>query len=181
MDITKIGFYALFDVESKDGYLASILITDTQGIPLEFKCTHSIKPTQIQKALYGVNLKTYIANNLCAVPLLNNITNKPDIIFINDRMMMEIREKTNIPTFFVLRDLSQYNNQGNEIKDLIKLEQLKNEYTPIYIDFQRFYQNDLHIINLQIKEILNNIDLLEPFERMSSVVKILGKTDNKFA
>ncbi len=44
-----LGFLSLYETTSHDGYIGSLLITDPHGIPQEFRCTHPIKPTAIQK------------------------------------------------------------------------------------------------------------------------------------
>lgn len=46
-----LGFLSLYETLSHDGYLESILVTDHQGIPQEFRCTHPVRPTNIQKPL----------------------------------------------------------------------------------------------------------------------------------
>lgn len=44
-----LGFFSLYEMPSKDGYMGSILITDAQSVPLEFRCTHPIKPNIVQR------------------------------------------------------------------------------------------------------------------------------------
>ena len=65
-----IGFLALYETSPRDGYLGAILITDLQGVPQEFRCTHPVKPTALQKPLYGNTLEPYIAVDLCGIPLI---------------------------------------------------------------------------------------------------------------
>ena len=48
-----LSFLTIEKTENKGGYLGAILITDTRGVPIEFRCTYPIKPTLIQKPLYG--------------------------------------------------------------------------------------------------------------------------------
>jgi hypothetical protein len=66
-----LGFLTLQETLNKDGYIGAILITDTGGVPQEFRCTHPVKPTVIQKPLYGDTLEPYIGVNLCGVPLVD--------------------------------------------------------------------------------------------------------------
>ncbi len=71
-----LGFLALYETLSHDGYLGAILITDIQGIPQEFRCTHPVKPTIIPKPLYGNTLEPYIGVNLSGIPLIQSIQNR---------------------------------------------------------------------------------------------------------
>lgn len=65
-----IGFLSLIETEAKDGYLGALLVTDARGIPQEFRCTHPVKPTTVQKSLYGDTLLPHIGINLCGIPLI---------------------------------------------------------------------------------------------------------------
>ena len=77
MSKLKIGFYSLYETDTKDSFVGTLLITDSYGIPLEFKCTHSVKATPIQRALYGERLQPYIGIELCGVPLMKSVINVP--------------------------------------------------------------------------------------------------------
>ena len=103
MDNKKIGFYSLYETAALDSYVGAILITNENGIPLEFKCTHSVKPTAIQKSLYGNKLKPFIAINLCAIPLIFDISNKPEILFIDIPEILSLRTDIEIPTILLRR------------------------------------------------------------------------------
>ena len=65
-----LGFLALYETSGNEGYLGAILVTNNQGVPQEFRCTHPVKPTNIQKPLYGNTLEPYIGITLCGAPLI---------------------------------------------------------------------------------------------------------------
>ena len=58
-----VAFLAVHTTPDDEGYLGGILVTDEAGIPKEFRCTHPIRPTATQKALYRANLKTHTLIN----------------------------------------------------------------------------------------------------------------------
>ena len=84
----SLGFLTLSSTQNQDGYLGAILITDVQGVPKEFRCTHPVKPTTIQKPLYGNTLEPYIGVDLCGVPLISSISNKPSLILVNNEYLL---------------------------------------------------------------------------------------------
>lgn len=69
-----LGFLSIEESEEKDRYIGCLLITDLNGVPQEFRCTHPVKPTSMQKPLYGKSLVPYIGIELCGV-----INHKQDI------------------------------------------------------------------------------------------------------
>lgn len=182
MEKQKFGFFALFDTDSPDSHVGALLITDEQGIPLEFKCTHAVKPTAIQKTLYGEKLKSYIANTLCAVPLLNSAGNKPSIIFVNAPYVLGLRQETQIPTLLVKSAGEAINLVQGDTDDSARsrVENHTGAYQPVVIQPHPSFKDDLKKLNEQIQTLFNQFDLNEPFDRMQKSIEILGKHDSKF-
>lgn len=183
MDKQKIAFLSLYDLETPDTYVGSLLITDENGIPLEFKCTHSVKPTAIQKTLYGDKLKPYIAITLCGMPLLNSITNKPNLLCINIPFVLDIRTEIQIPTILIRRagdvvniGTDQQNDNGKQ-----RIENELGAYQSIIIQSHQEHKEESQKFIITINELFNNFDLVEPFERMKKSIEILGRNDNKFS
>ena len=103
--INTIGYFLLYRLTgAQRGYVGAMLVVNNEGIPLEFKCTEAIKPTHVQQSLYGGTLETHIAVELCAVPLLNKITNKPAILLVNEQAFLTVHEKSGIPAELIQPD-----------------------------------------------------------------------------
>lgn len=181
MDKQNIGFFSLYDTANPDSYVGALLVTDENGIPLEFKCTHAVKPTVIQKTLYGDKLKPYIAGTLCALPLLKNVNNKPDVLFITLPYILGIRPETEIPTLLIRRAGESINLQSDENEtEKQRLESDSGTFQAIIVQAHRTYSEESKTLNGKINQLFNNFDLIEPFERMKKSIEILGNNDNKF-
>ena len=103
--INTIGYFLLYPLTGAHrGYVGAMLVVNNEGIPLEFKCTEAIKPTLVQQSLYGGTLETHVAVELCAVPLLNKVSSKPDILFVNEQAFLTVQEKTGIPAWLIQND-----------------------------------------------------------------------------
>lgn len=182
MDKNKIGFLSLYEIETSESYVVSLLVTDNNGIPIEFKCTHAVKPTAIQKTLYGEKLIPYIGITLCGIPLINSISNKPDIICVNLPYLLDIRVEIKTPTLLIRR-AGEVINIGNDNKTDNEKYRIENEFG----NFQSIVIQS-HIENKEeakthmplVNDLFNNFDLIEPFDRMRKSIDILGKSDNKF-
>ena len=55
-----VAFLSVHSTKDGEGYLGGLLVTDETGIPKEFRCTHPVRPSATQKALYGANLKPHV-------------------------------------------------------------------------------------------------------------------------
>lgn len=181
MDKQKFGFFALYDTDTADSYVGALLITDDNGIPLEFKCTHSVKPTAIQKALYGDKLKPYIAITLCGIPLLNNIINKPDLLFIDIPFILGIRPAIEIPTLLIRRTGESINLQSDDNEtEKQRIESDSGQFQAIILQSHPDKKEESKELSGAINQLFNNFDLIEPFDRMKKSIEILGKNDSKF-
>lgn len=184
MGNNKFGFLSLYETETPDSYIGSLLITDEFGIPVEFKCTHAVKPTAIQKALYGDKLQPYIAIELCGTPLLKSISNQPEIIIVNLPYLLSIRNTIEKPTILIKRAGDTINFESDDTKDKEgskeRMETESGSFQPIVIQSHPDFSDDLNNIREELNSTFNKFDLVEPFERMKKSVEILGKSDSKF-
>jgi len=70
-----IGFYALLSTTDNKGFVGALLITDDLGKPEEFRVTYPVKPTTLQRQLYGDSLIPHIGIELCGKPLYQALRN----------------------------------------------------------------------------------------------------------
>lgn len=181
MNKNKIGYLSLYETETPDSYVGTFLVTDEYGLPLEFKCTHAIKPTAIQKALYGEQLKPFVSINLCGLPLLNSLQNKPDLIITNQNFILGIRASINTPTIFIRRageTLNISSEDGETQKERIESE--VGDFQPVVMACHTDYKNESQQVKQMANQLFANFDIIEPFERMQKSVEILGRNDAKF-
>ena len=165
LNIDTIGFFLLHRLPNQSeqpGYIGALFVTDSEGIPLEFKCTEAIRPTPVQQSLYGEKMEPYIAIKLFALPLLRVITNKPRILFVNEQSFLKIREEKEVPTLFI----QQADNNITEV-----------EQSPIILMPHPKYEADKN--NEHIRESCH-FNLTEPFDRIKRAVAILGEKDERF-
>ncbi|MCJ7459045.1 MAG: hypothetical protein MUP17_08650 [candidate division Zixibacteria bacterium] len=179
-----IGFLALHETSIRDGYLGAILITDLQGIPQEFRCTHPVKPTTIQKPLYGDTLEPYIGVNLCGIPLIQSIQNKPSLIIIHKEFLLDVRKASSCPVIFIRRageaiDFKPANNSEVILKRE-RVDSSTGKFQPVVFTPHPDFDDDITSTREIFEKILNYLDPLEPFERMAKAIEVLGKQDKRF-
>ncbi len=177
-----LAFLSLYLTMDKVGYLGAILVTDRLGVPVEFRCTHPVKPNTIQKSLYGETLTPHIGANLCGVPLLKAIQNKPSLVIVNTDYMLNTRMGSVYPIVYIRRAGETIEVKSADGKDAQKKDRLDNatgKFQPIIIESHRDY-DDVPIGREIIAELFNDLDPLEPFQRMSQAIDVLTQQDKKF-
>jgi len=71
-------------VAMKEGasYLGGLLLTDTSGIPLDFRYTEPITPTKLQMVLYGKALEPHLKEEVIQKTLLKELKGSPDLFLL---------------------------------------------------------------------------------------------------
>ena len=69
MDENTLMFLYVHKYDEQASYRGAFLSTDENTTPTEFRCTNIIKPTKLQRTLYGKILEEHIYVELIASPL----------------------------------------------------------------------------------------------------------------
>lgn len=96
--------FAFLDVVSfEDGAAVrgGCLVTDGLTRPLEFRVSGAIRPTSMQKVLYGDTLHEYICNDLVGLPMLELLEHKPELVLIRDAEFLKLRPRLGVPVLWV--------------------------------------------------------------------------------
>jgi hypothetical protein len=77
------------DVQAFDaaGYLGGVLVVDEFGLPVEFRHSIALRPTKLQRTLYGESLDRYLRAAVIAVRLLDDLESKPGVILTSDPVL----------------------------------------------------------------------------------------------
>lgn len=182
MEVNLLAYFSLCETLTSDSYVGANLITNHEGFPIEFKCTHALKPSLIQRALYGDQLQPYLAVNLCAKPLYNLLTSKPIIVFVNQPYVLSLRKEIQLPVIY-LRKSGANDKPQNELQNTNTQLFIKNKKNPllsIILEAHPDFEDDIKSNTTYINDLINKFDLFEPFERITKSVQIMGKNDNKY-
>ena len=87
----QLGFLSVRH-DTEGGLACGLLVTDMRGIPLEFRHTSRLKPTTLQKLLYGESLNQSVGQTCFVEPLLRETNSRIDLIFIDFRHVMFFKD-----------------------------------------------------------------------------------------
>lgn len=77
------------------------LVTDIQTHPLEFRVSGAIRPTSLQKILYGKTMHAYICKDLVGLPVIRALEIRPDFVLVRDAEFLKLRPEIDIPVLWV--------------------------------------------------------------------------------
>lgn len=177
-----LGFLSIEKSKENDRYIGAILVTDRHGVPQEFRCTHPVKPTAIQKPLYGRSLVPYISIELCGKPLLQSVRHKLSCLFVNSGYLIGLRRNLEIPVLFVRRSGKELEVEKDDSEKTYKkkIESKASAFDPITVETQDDYKDDYDKMLSLLGNNIKSFDLVEPFSRIQKTTETLSKQDERF-
>jgi len=176
-----LGFLSVEKSKEKERFIGSILVTNERGVPLEFRCTLPVKPTSIQKPLYGKSLVPYVSLVLCAKPLLNSIEHRLSCLFVNTKHLIGLRDEIEIPLLHVKRSGKELDIEGDKKGGTKKkIESSNDTFDPIIVTTNENFDGDYIKMTEILSDNIKTLDLVEPFSRITTSVEVLTQQDERF-
>lgn len=176
----KFGYIKLEEINKS--HLGGIMITDDKGVPLDFKYSEPLKPNSIQQIIYGKSLNAYIKNEVIIKGLLKNLTDMPMLFITDDRVYYENPLFLQRPLIYIsYTNLASIGNFGEvkQVKEDEFLIQVFNTEAPLRILFLSYKETMVEkSLNILI-EASNNIDILEPIQRLSKALDFICSEKQK--
>lgn len=174
-DEFTVGFIGFFDIEDEGDLLGAAMVTNERGFPLEFRVSTPVRPSAIQRALYGSSLDPYVTAELLGVRLINDLKHTPDVILVNRLGGLDL--ETSSPLAFVAR-ADSFVRQENPGTQYRRLEPQGGEGAAVAIVGSASGRFDDAV--LYVSESLRHFDPVDAFGRMKTAVDVLAKTDERY-
>ena len=178
-----VAFYALNKTQDERGYLGALLITDSAGVPTEFRCTRPVKPTAVQKPLYGAGLEAHIAVQLCGAQLLRSMKQRPALMIIQDNALIGMRHETDFPVVRVGRAGDSFEVRPADDDSADRNERIESPtglFDPIVVNAHVDHGDDVNAALPILKQYAKQVDPLEPFDRIAVALEKLAEQDGTF-
>lgn len=138
------------------GYLGALLVTDGRTRPLHFGYVAPVRPTTIQRILYGRTLDAHIKIDVVTTKLARDgLTRVPDVLFVDAEDLIVARRVLNVPTAFLSK---KQNAQPGIILSMYHYTTGGN-------------LEDEQQVGRIVALLEQTVDLLDPFERMQEALK----------
>lgn len=184
----EIAYFAVRETSDGAGFIGAILVTNERGIPIEFRCTHPVRPSATQKALYGDNLEPFIYFELCGKPLMSSISSRPVACLVESRRTLGLREFVSIPVLHVEAlsemltpdDDTMEPTAGTSGRRTVRLDSMSDDFDPVVVHAFQGFETDNDAVNASLEQVFKHVDLIEPFERIDLALQVLSARDERF-
>ncbi|HOO63014.1 MAG TPA: hypothetical protein PK364_03720 [Synergistaceae bacterium] len=165
----------IYEEHAQDTYRGALLVTDSRGIPKDFRYTEPIKPSKLEKVLYGNALGAYLLEEVILNALVEALSVSPSLWLCERKaLFLPLYKKSKIPTLLLhqgghapLDHVGQIEPQPQENTFLVQLYALSDALR-VEVPEQETAKIEQHISLLQ--EIAETMDIMEPFNRISSAL-----------
>ncbi len=176
----RLGFFKLAPTLDEKGFIGAILVTDIYTKPVEFRVTFPVKPTPVQRTLYGASLVPHIGIELCGKPLYEMLQMPPDILFIEQDEFLPLAEHVRSLVVRVRRVESLAGFIERDVQE-VQLPSHDKHYEAIAAAFPSHYEaTTVQTATTLLHELARQIDLLEPFDRIGRALQVLAEEDQRF-
>jgi len=188
MEDKFIAFLQVAEI-APDSFLGAILVTKPTSVPVEFRVTLPVRPTNIQKSLYGESMIPYIGTELCGTQLLEAITHNPEVVFVSPDYMLGVRPNSAAPVIYVAETDQGQGANGTETDQTAEEERgpakswplSGSNNQPLSLSTALGFADDYEITKELIAELALKFDLMEPFARVNRAIDVLAEQDQRFA
>jgi hypothetical protein len=164
----SIAFLGYREFDDGEAYRGAILVTDEWGKPLEFRCTAPVRPTQLQRTLYGKSLLPHILSELIGAPLVSSVREKPQLILIADESYFNVRHKVSTPVIRVARTNGSKTKQDDQSKSKsLLLQSTSGKFAQVEVEVSWQFAADLDSSGERLRDLFGHFDLTEPFQRLA--------------
>jgi len=166
-----IGYgFVTVRLHPEHGYFGGLLVVNALARPMEFHCTLPVKPSRAQSILYGPTLHDFVCGEQIARALLSKAKSTPTIIFTDTSPVLSVRHFLSIPIGWLESDTED--EQSSMIIPTSNANRVCKSYRveDVIIQVPEEFQDDGHAIVASWKQNSPQIDLMEPFTRITEAL-----------
>ncbi len=148
--------YLICPQDAGGAFLGALMVTDYRTRPVHFSFASPIRPTKMQRLLYGHTLDEHIRIDVITQRLWKELPCRPTVLFVDALELVAARQIAGLPTAFLCKEASS------------QLE--PNKLTPLRYDTAQNI-DDQEVIGQILAKLEVSVDLVDPFARMREALK----------
>ena len=178
-----LGFLVVEKTAKDDGYIAALMVTDNRGYPLEFRATTPVRPSLVQRTLYGGQLEHYVGVELCGQTLIRQSSRKPRIVLVSDRQLLDIADEVDQDMAAIWRagEALKVEEEDADTASRGTIKSSGSQVQPLVYEGRFTDPDSEKEMIAYLEDCTGRFDLAEAFERMRAALQLLAKEDSRYA
>ena len=184
MDSSKqlIGYITIDSQE--DYFKGAALVTDSRGIPTDFRYTEPVRPTKLERILYGNALDIYLREEIILDNLLGAVQTKPAVWILSDEALIDPVQRISRLTALVIAasarsPLEQSGQCEPTGEEGVFMLQADNISAPLRLTVSEENISKISQLTQFLTAAAEGMELTEPFTRIARALEAVAETDKK--
>jgi len=173
--------FAYIIVEADEGsFRGAVLASDMRGIPVDFRYTEPIRPTKLEKILYGNALEVYIKEELILESLINAMDVKPALWICKEQnLLTPLRAVTKSKVIVLANSNHHPLDSTGDIEPVgeagVYLVQADSVSAPLRVMFHsNVTENEVKFVVSLLVNASQTMELTEPFSRIQKAFNAIA-------
>lgn len=166
-----IAFLGFWPVDESGGYTGAIMVTDERGYPLELRVASPVRPSAVQRALFGESLTRYLIVELIGKRLCAELQRRPVVALSNERVASDIEGA--FPVVFAA-----------PADEIVLHEDARLSYQRVDDGTRSIgllgHHNDVEASAQILKNTTKHFDPLAAFDRIRTALGVLSESDPRY-
>ena len=166
--------YLVVQADERGTYVGALMVTDTSGLPVDFRFTDPVTPTRLQRALYGGVLDRYLRTEVVLRTLFGALEQPPSLLIVDDAALLD--EPIDLcPLAFVgasgsdvIGPVGARSGQGANTL----LLQVSGAGHPLRVTLPAASEHEALVVDALLA-LAERMDVLEPLERVRDALAVI--------
>jgi hypothetical protein len=184
MDLLGAGkqLIGYLTIEMKDScFRGAALVADQRGIPEDFRYTEPVRPTKLERILYGGALDIYLREEVILDNLLGAIERKPSMWLVDsDELIQPVQKITRLPAIAVEASRRAPLEHSGQIEPTTEngvfIFQADNISAPLRLTVSEDNVAKMAQFAQLLQTAAADMELMEPFVRMSRAIEAVTES-----
>jgi hypothetical protein len=172
-------------IDSQENYFrGAALVTDTRGIPTDFRYTEPVRPTKLERVLYGSALDIYLREDIILDNLLGAVETRPALWLLNDETLIApVQKISKLPAISIAASSRSPMEQSGQCEPTsesgVFMLQADNISAPLRLTVSAENIAKINQLAQLLTSAAEGMELMEPFSRVARALDAVSEAESK--
>jgi hypothetical protein len=172
-------------VDAHENYFrGAALVTDSRGIPTDFRYTEPVRPTRLERILYGSALDIYLKEDIILDNLISAVETKPSLWLLeNEDLIAPVQKLSKLPAIAVEMSARSPLEQSGQCEPTgeegVFMLQADNISAPIRLTLSPENAPKISQFARILTASAEEMELMEPFSRVARALDAVFESESK--
>ncbi len=171
-------------VDAKENYFrGAALVTDTRGIPTDFRYTEPVRPTRLERILYGGALDIYLREEVILENLIKAVETKPVLWIVDDEILIgPVQKLAKLPALVMESSQRSPLDHAGQVEPTAEpgvfIFQADGISAPMRLTVSQENAGKISQLTGTLATAAEEMELMEPFTRIAKAMEAVAEAES---